>query len=728
MEELLTHEEQRDAAVLSNPHRNTKKPRKHSTLDSKRSTRTSTPKSQIHNKPRQQSAKKQGTRTWPKTPDQKTDYQQWGYIRHQHSPEDLVAVRRQFNAWKRKLLLITEGQRSVHRPWQDQGKWLFGLNNMASMRKAWEELDLEARKQQWTHVMLSTLYTCPQKAGQVLGATLDPLPPGFAIADTMLYYLKAINLEDIKNPRDRASKAEEVVELVAKILVDLPAKHVPLRQYALALLAGKLPTDQVAEVYQIIRQAGLKLHWHTRLRFASALSKKFSYKETAYDMLRSLPADGIDLNQPVVASVITTLLHSRDTDTTSSNSFSPQRAMEFFLENGYAPNLASFTALVDSLCKQGELAEAIRLPLLLAENGADLDRRCYEIVFRGAKHSLKASNVRQALDVAKAAKAPYVDVLNNTLHSIFYFAEMECREKRHQESRALPLFTPMLGIYSKKFDLKPLQWLVPDVLPLILEQGGEKGREKFGPSPREEEWNFTHSIMPVAKEFFESGSGSRQEPTSATLAIMLRAYIKSLKNPYDIMSFYSFFKTRLEDSDAETNWAVEMVKEQGSIIHDTLILTMLEHRSLLRPALQVFGDMLRDSIKTKASEDSKDEPLKAGDSAVHPAPNLFTFNIVIHGLFLRREKMLAEQVLGVLREHKLKPNDVTWNTLVKGYASMQKLSQTVGTLQDLEAAGFKPDTYTFRAFARLNDQTRALQMMERIIYTNMKRLEEDQQW
>ncbi|KAI5462494.1 hypothetical protein BGZ63DRAFT_383970 [Mariannaea sp. PMI_226] len=708
--------------------RETKKSKKHAFASTKDSKRPSKPVAQRRPKATIQAARASKVRPWLITPEQKADYQQWGYIRHQYQGDELLAVRRQFNAWKRKLHLVMERRNTIHRPWQDDGKWLFELKDTASMRKAWEEMDLKAREQQWFHVMLSTLHSCPHKAGQVLAATLDPLPPGYAIADTILCYLKSINVDEVKSPQVRASIADEIVDLIAKVLLDLPSNYVPLRQYTLALLAGKLPTDQVAEIYQTLRQTGLKLHWHTRLRYASTLAKSLSHKDSAYEILRSLCADKIDFNQPIIASVVTTLLHVRDTDSTSSNSFSPQRAMEFFLENGYAPNLASFTALVDSLCKQGDLAEAIRLPLLLAENGADLDTRCYEIVFRGAKHSLKASNIRQALDVAKAAKVPYVDVLNNILHSVFYFAEMECREKRQQPIRTLPVFTPLLSVYSKRFDLEPLQWLLPDTLPLILEQSGQDGLGKFRSGPPEE-WNFSHTILPIAEEFFDSGPVSRQEPNSVTLAIMLRAYIKSLQNPYDIMTFWSFFKTRLEETDVEKNWAIDLVKKEGSIIHDTLILTMLEHRSLLRPALQVFGDMLRDSLKTKLNEDERNElPSSSEDTAVHPVPNLFTFNIMIHGLFMRHEKLLAEQVLQVLREHKLEPNNVTWNTLVKGYASMQKLSQTVGTLQDLEAAGFKPDSYTFRAFARLNDQTRALQMMEKIIDTNMKQLEKDHSW
>ncbi|KAM0557109.1 hypothetical protein ACHAPJ_005372 [Fusarium lateritium] len=613
-------------------------------------------------------------------------------------------------------------------PWREDGKWLFELDSVSDMEKAWRTLDVETRKNKWPTTMLSTLNLRPEKAVQVLEATLDPLPPGYAINDVAHFCIDNLKLDDIKVMRDRITKADEVLELFAKLVEDLPSGHVPFRQHTLGHLAKKLPVEQTAEMYQILRRLGIKLHRNTLLFYASKLASSNAHKEKAFEILRGITEEGHDLNSAAVASVITTLLHTRataDAWSSSEHAFLPQRAMEYFLERGFSPNLVSFTALVESLCLQGDIAEAVRLPLLLAENGAELDTRCYTTVFRGAKNSLQASNIKLALDVARAAKVPYVDVLNNTLHSIFYFAEMECRERKLSPPWVLPVFGQMLRIYAKKFDLEPLQWLLPDTLPLILGQDNADGPEKFRSGPRRE-WEFRNTIIPVVDEFFESNDAPRQKPNTQTLAIMLRAYIKSLYRPYDLMSFYSFFKSRLEESGSGRNWAQELVKEQGALIHDTIILVMLERRGLLRPALQVFGDMLRDSLSTRAKEEGKEVAGLSGEPPIHPAPNMFTFSILIRGLFMRKEKMLAEQVLQAMREHNLAPNDVTWNTLAKGYASMQNLSQTVGTLQDLEAAGYKPDMYTFKAFAKLKDQTKALEMMEKIIDENKKRLEESQ--
>ncbi|RGP65346.1 hypothetical protein FLONG3_9242 [Fusarium longipes] len=655
-------------------------------------------------------------------------YDQWGYLRHQYSGDELKAVRKQFNYWHTNLGPIADGNKPKSLSWLNDGKFLFELESTSDMEKAWHDLDVEIRKKQWPRAMLSTLYSRPEKAIQVLEATLNPLPPGYAMAGVAHFCISALNLKDIKVIRDRVTKADEALELFAKLIEDIPSGHVPFRQSTLGLAAAKLPIEQTAELFQILRRSGIKLHKNTLLKFADKLARGHTHKEQAFQILRNIVDEGHDLNAPSIASVITTLLHTQPTTHTwsdSEESFSPQRAMEYFLEHGFSPNLVSFTSLIQSLCLQGDIEEAVRLPLLLAENGAELDSRCYTTVFRGAKSSLKASNIRRALDVARAAKVPYVDVLNNTLHSVFYFAEMESRDKGYPAPYVVPVFGPLLRIYAKKFDLEPLQWLLPDTLPLLLSQKNMDTSEKFQSGPQRE-WEFRNTIVPVANEFFDGNDGLRRKPNMQTLATMVRGYIKTLHRPYDLMSFYNWFKSRLEERGTERNLAQQLVKEQGSIIHDTLILVMLERKVLLRPALQVFGDMLRDSLIIKTPEESQQGEALTENFPVHPPPTLFTFSILLHGLLMRREVMLAEQVRQALREHNLEPNIVTWNTLVKGYAAMQDLSQTVGTLQDLEAAGYKPDTHTFKAFAKLKDQARALEMMEKIIDENRKRLEEQQ--
>ncbi|KYK60353.1 pentatricopeptide repeat protein [Drechmeria coniospora] len=667
---------------------------------------------------------------WKRMQEERAIYQQWGYIRHQYPKSDLGPVRRAFKRWKKMLHHVLNPQQPSSWPWREDGRWLFELDTSAAMRKAWELTLPPTRQQQWPTVMLSTMHLAPDKIGLVLDATLDPLPPGYAIHDVLLFVAKRLDLGRVKSTTERTALAEQTLCLAARVVEDSPVRHVPFAQRTFGLLANKLPAHQAGELYMILKRAGIKLHPNTLIQFARRLADDVAHKHTAFQIIKDLADGGMDLNDIRAASVITSLLHHKiGHDGLSSQRrqpFSPKDGLQHLVERGFWPNVITATALLDSLCQQGEVEEAIRLALLFSEAGVQLDAKAWATVYRGARGSLKVDNVVKALDVARAAEAPYVDVLNNALHSILFFAEMESREKRLRVPRPLPIFAPMLRNYAKKFELEPLQWWMPDALPLLLSQQppGEPVAPLEGAQQRE--WEFQHSILPVVDAFFSAGEGPRLRPNSTTIAIMLRAYIKSLEQPYDLMAYYNFFKSRLEGQ-VQSIAGKGVLGNQGSLIHDTFILAMTDHPGLFRSALQIFGDMLKDNLKAGGPEggETRGEGAVAAMEPIHPAPTVLTFTILLRGLMNSGERNLAKQVVQVMREHGVEPTLVTWNTLIKGHASMQDIGKTVATLQGMEAAGFKPDIYTYKAFGKLRSQTKALEMMEGIIDANRKRMDED---
>jgi pentatricopeptide repeat protein len=98
---------------------------------------------------------------------------------------------------------------------------------------------------------------------------------------------------------------------------------------------------------------------------------------------------------------------------------------------------------------------------------------------------------------------------------------------------------------------------------------------------------------------------------------------------------------------------------------------------------------------------------------------------LISRLLARNEKMVATQLMDVMREQGMQPNLETWNAMVKGYAVLQDLPQTVSMLRKLEAAGYTPDDYTFKAFGKLKNQAKALDLMDKIIRANEAKLAEE---
>lgn len=671
-------------------------------------------------------------------------YNQWGYIRHQYPESELRSVKKQFNRWKKTIQQLNSGRQSAALHGEDRGKWLYDLSDVALMRDAWEATSVETRQKEWPEAMLATLRRCPSKASIVLEATMSPLPPGYAIHDVLRFIAQNLQLDSIKNINDRASMADEVLALLAHIMEDVPKGHVPFQQSTFGLFAKRLPATQAKDLYEILHKENFELHKNTRLHFAKNLAGEAAHKTSAFEILKATVEDGATLNDTASASVVTTLLHCKavsDGWSRQVERFAAKDALQLLMEHGYTPNTITLTALVDSLCQHGQTEEAIRLTLLFAESGVPLDAKTWTTVFAGAKASLNVDNVTKALLVAKATPASFESVLSNALHAVFYFADAETRRMRMKAPWSIPMFRPMLKVYAKKLELKSLQWWLPDSLPLLLSDEGVDTEmdDKFR-DPLDRHWDFMHSILPVVDKLFaadgDAGEGKLQPNTSAD-GVMLRAYIRSLSRPQDILSFYRFFRSRLEE---QSKYPSLLLRDQGAMIHDTFILVMLEHQELWREALHVFGDMLKDSLRTSSATNTDGASSKAAElrskvvepdvynaavetaltTPAHPAPTVFTLTVLLRGLLFQGETGLAAQMMQVMQELNLQPNLVTWNTLIRHHALAQNTKMTVSLLQEMEAAGVKPDLYTYSAFNKLRDQDKALEMMQAIVDENRR--------
>ena len=690
---------------------------------------------------------------WENTKTNRENFLHWSYIRHQYSEDTRPMAKTAFKAWKANLVRVRRGNEPLLTlPSSEEGfENIQKLENVSSINEAWRALDADVRSRHWPALMLATLHFHPEKATVVLDATLDPSIPGYAIHDVLLFSARHLQPAAMRNARQRTTAAEQVLELLSRTMFTLPKGHVPFTQRIFGLYAKKMPENQAYELYQMVQRAGIKLHPNTVIQFASRLSKSAEHKTTAFAMLKGLVEDGIDLNEARPSSVITSLLHCKVSQSTalheqSTPDFSPKEALHYFIEKGFTLNVITATAFLDSLCQGGEVEEAIRLALLFAESDVRLDKKAWATVFRGAKGSLKVENVARALDVAKVADVAYSDVLSNALHAAFFFAEAEKREKRRGVGNSgTLLFDTLLRIYAKKFDLEPLQWWLPDSLPLRLAQAADDQGAGKDWALQQGSLEYEETIVPFVDKLFVAGDDAKLPPSLTGIATMMRAYIRSLKEPYELVSFYDFFKSRLhEQSKDETiPSAWRLVKNQGSLIHDTIILSMTEHSSLSRSALEVFGDMLRDQRRVSGQstpagaqgsavlrpirESAWDATDGVRGNGVHPAPTILTFTILLRGLNRNRDRVLADQVVQIMREQEMEPNLTTWNTLIHGHASMQDVCKTVSTLQDMEAGGARPDDYTFKAFGRLRDQNRALAMMERMIDNTQSRIAAQEQ-
>lgn len=597
------------------------------------------------------------------------------------------------------------------------GKWLWELDSEQDVRNEWEKLTLRERLHEWPQVMMSTLKCCPQKADQILLATLDYRLPPYAVLDILrivasVWRSRAPPLE----ARDDQGIANGIVETFLRVKETFPS--LPFEQNTLGLVAQALPRRHFQRLFTSLDIPLSKLSENTGLQFARKLAGgigetgQASSRQSALEILEHLAMRRGDcVNTNKFRSVVTPLLH-QDSLEDESQRFDTQDAFSRLWDKGFRPNIINLTTYLDTLCLAGDVKHAITAAKMFQDYGLRFDNRVLDILFRGAKYKLDGSMVDDVIQISKAAKLTRWKVLENAMHSIFFFHAAEARQSGKYEGRDQKPFLPMLHIYAKRYKLESLQSLIPESLPLMLAQEGGREGSHADFTAGKYRWDFEQSVVPVVDAFASSFGGRPVQATSGILVTMLRAYIKSLRQPYELISLWMYFKHQLEAPGPDGNIATQLVREQKSLIHDTFITEMLKHPGFKRPALEVLGDMLASKLSG------------AADKYGHPAPTVFTFTILLDRLAASGEQVLASDLFQVMQENGVAANLATMNVRVKRAAMQQNVAKTVEALAELEAS-FQPNEFTFKAFGWLNNQERALKMIEQIITKRKQQLGPD---
>lgn len=633
-------------------------------------------------------------------------------------PENLTSLEIGIEKWKQLCAEIRSGSEPK---WlvREEVSWIAELSR-ESVRDVWADLPDEKKRQLWRHLVLTTILKRPERTPMVLLTTLtEPLPLRSCVNDVLHIILLLLKKPTLGH-RAKHDMVEQTLQAALHYIKIKTPKTNIIRPATLGMLAKHLSRQQLSELYDAVKDLSIPLSLDTELQFASrfgGLRASDAHREKAFEILRGIVSRGEKLMDPRIASVITSLLHQKSTGEKST--FAPMQVLQYFMENGFLPSAITVTALVETLCERSEFHEAIHLVKLFSANGLKLDAKACDVLLKGAQHTHNDEQLEAALKLSKSLGAPGNLLAKHAIHAIYLRIQHEAQEAQARRSGSSSLaerkalwekprlaqenqeaFIAMLRFYTERFELGSFQSLVPQTLPyLVWNEAEAEGSEP---------WKYKETLLPLLKRSLAVPEKSPLSPCSETLALLLRAYVKSLWRPYDLMSMYSFFKSRLRDPQGEGVAASNIVKERGSFIHDSFILAMMQTHALVRPALEVFGDMLKDNFRDS-------------NTGIHPPPSVFTFTIILAGLSRHRENKLFDNFKHIMEENGVTPNLVTTTTFVKNHASRQDVASTVGALRELESLGYLPNQFTFDAFGRLRNQQQALDLMSKIIDENKRR-------
>ncbi|KAK3301282.1 uncharacterized protein B0H64DRAFT_383125, partial [Chaetomium fimeti] len=586
----------------------------------------------------------------------------------------------------------TEGMETLER--------LLTSDTVEDMRSSWLAIPPQDRDtDKWLDMMMAAVDSRIERTAMVLEATAEKgLTPSWAVADVFA----ALAVWYAKLPEgSQKDQQTQLPRLLVHLLRNSRRGYYRFHQYAIGLTLSGCEPDAVAEIYSAIQALDHPLHWNTKLKIAKSLTQKTKHKLAALRVFESLFDDPkADVHGRRCAALATELFALPEDWDYRRSPVEVQLLAEAFervVGRGLSPNIVTYTAMIRALCLTNQLDAAWKIYEVMRNSGTTPDPHVFSILLNGAKRALRLDSVIRIMEEATpdALQTPYI--WNDLVHTILLAADEELPAASiGKDTIPLPAFSTMLQVYSKFFDLKPLQKLIPAGSP--------------EPADNATGWAWKEKLAPLIEQLPVSSPDKLVEPGLETLGIMLVGYIRNLPTTQHVMEFYSHFRKLLHDRDP---LAIKLVMH-NTLPYDVVLDFISTRPGMLNVALDIVQGMLRDAfsstmaLRQSLAESDPEEPGQSespepGTPAAyrHPAPSVHTWTILIRTFCWQAHPETAIRMIRIMRRHGVEPNHVTWHGLLNSYAKRQAVAPVMAVLDQLDKAGYQPNQHTIRAIAKL---------------------------
>jgi pentatricopeptide repeat protein len=607
--------------------------------------------------------------------------------------------------------VLYHGRRNTVEIPRDFEKALIEHVSTTSFRQLWEDLDVRTRTTLWPEIMMTALDVYPDAALSFLEATYQhPYPPAFAVTNCLDHIISSRYSRPLP---DDLKENERFVRRIRVLLYLGAQKRVRLAQQSIYLMLCLSSVSTSTQLYVTLKQLKHPLHENTLLQFASQLGKKSSIGvRRALKVMEQMRDQGTSMNNVKALSVFSTLL---DRDDRNSNARELDSIiLQFMMDNGLSPNIITYNILLRNSLRDGEHETGWKIYQMMRENGIEPDAFTYSTLLNDSKRRMDAERMREIVSIVREKGIRDAYTVTDVLHAIFLL-------QRGQEERALgyqerdreskPAFARMFGVYAEFFHTEPLQLLIPTIT----------------------SENHLQNLEQLC------------DPPACTLVVMVTAYLAHLQTSTGMKRFYDNFlallavrnETALDLAKTSRFWAVIIMnfsRFEDNLAHcPEVVGHMLQHMPRVviegdidntepdptQPEFAAKDDGDSDSLTSVSDENVSTstkntqllETVTSRENVV--APDVYIWSILLKIFMDHRQPRAAEKVLEMMKEHGVKPNIVTWNTLIVGYSKMQATLDTVDAVRRMEDAGFRPDDFTLTALARLNDKRTMMAAMQR---------------
>jgi pentatricopeptide repeat protein len=193
----------------------------------------------------------------------------------------------------------------------------------------------------------------------------------------------------------------------------------------------------------------------------------------------------------------------------------------------------------------------------------------------------------------------------------------------------------------------------------------------------------------------EDASYEPTTPSQHAVTYLLWIYLRYIATPQEATELYMRWRQLVRAGEDPVLSACAATTNLSNIF----LRHFSNKRLTLLQATQVVKDM--------------QQPLPPEAGVTQAPPDAYTWSTFMHGFARRGETRLAEQVLTYMRNKGIEPNEVTWNSLIQGYARAQDEDGLLDTLRRSDEGGVMWDDWTRRGLRWFRNKERLRVLLER---------------
>lgn len=524
-------------------------------------------------------------------------------------------------------------------------------------RDVWKGLDRTIKATHWQPLALSLLQTSPELLLEFLLVTSEGLErPTFNMVVDCFRYLDYFHFSELENWNNGSHTYQSA------LLTCMDPEAWPiiiLSQQGVRLYLKRGNYETTAYAFDTMRSRQSQITAETALLFMRDFTEHGDVDRAiqALWLVLKLKQPGFSLDSVGVMRHCCKLL-TLDTveDGPRGRNF---RILPKLLEMGVRPDRDMMNVVLSNAFKIRDSQLGYDMLDFMKGQGQELDGYTYLALLMDAVERRDRGNVDELVaeinQQAQLRNNPFL--LSKIFHAHYVFTV------KHMDPDADPaeIFYSVLNFYNQLHDITPLKEL---------------------------------SIVPP--HYTPPAGNSNTPPSLIALYIMIATYFRCQRRISVVNRVY----VRFRDLVSQGHDVIGPLAETDHTYNEFMI-ALRDSPEGLRPCVRIVEDMLQ-PLHPNARGDEE----RQGRAIAHAKPTFRTWTILLSAFIYNRQPHAAQKVRDMMARHGVEYNDVTWNVIISGYASLDKVPETAQAIKTMEAQGYPIDSYTMKSLQYLREPER----------------------